>query len=349
MLADELHSSRCKNGSRYFAHPGSNVASYNWRYPLAAKGVVCSQENTLSQSQQAGQLPKVWFSFFSAVKYEVSQIITFLLPFFRAIPFWCLLIPFCCCYAFWVFASLFVCFFKKNKRFFFFFVVMVVHFSKIMWTQQHFGEAVLQPRLLQNLLLPRRSQLYLYIHIKAVHFEHPEDQNFRGEETHGAWEGQQLFPAHTTTQPLYLSGCKCGSSKGKSANGSCSPRCHEDNLAFEGAHSPWQLLPRGDALSLSFSSVWLHLLSAEIDLSSTGRNCWKAQRKNLAEARLGAKSCLCTSMQEAAAQNRSLGGGYFGKATTDWGKACVGQGLAPNSVTNRHKSTEPASLAASLA
>lgn len=240
-------------------------------------------------------------------------------------------------------------FFKKNKRFFFFFVVMVVHFSKIMWTQQHFGEAVLQPRLLQNLLLPRRSQLYLYIHIKAVHFEHPEDQNFRGEETHGAWEGQQLFPAHTTTQPLYLSGCKCGSSKGKSANGSCSPRCHEDNLAFEGAHSPWQLLPRGDALSLSFSSVWLHLLSAEIDLSSTGRNCWKAQRKNLAEARLGAKSCLCTSMQEAAAQNRSLGGGYFGKATTDWGKACVGQGLAPNSVTNRHKSTEPSSLAASLA
>lgn len=120
MLADELNSWRCKNGSRYFAHPGSNVASYNWRHPLAAKGVVCSQENTLSQSQQAGQLPKVWFSFFSAVKYEVSRIITFLLSFFRAIPFWCLLIPFCCCYAFWVFASLF--FFRKNKRFLFFFL-----------------------------------------------------------------------------------------------------------------------------------------------------------------------------------------------------------------------------------
>lgn len=203
MWADELNSWRCKNGSRYFAHPGSNVASYNWRHPLAAKGVVCSQENTLSQSQQAGQLPKVWFSFFSAVKYEVSRIITFLLSFFRAIPFWCLLIPFCCCYAFWVFASLF--FFRKNKSFlFFFFVVMVVHFSKIMWTQQHFGEAVLQPWLLQNLLLPRRSQLYLYIHIKAVHFEHPEDQLQRGRNTWGLG-GPAAFPCpHHNPAPVLV-------------------------------------------------------------------------------------------------------------------------------------------------
>lgn len=95
-------------------------------------------------------------------------------------------------------------FFRKNKRLFIFFVVMVVHFSKIMWTQQHFGEAVLQPWLLQNLLLPRRSQLYLYIHIKAVHFEHPEDQLQRGRNTWGLG-GPAAFPCpHHSPAPVLV-------------------------------------------------------------------------------------------------------------------------------------------------
>lgn len=38
----------------------------------------------------------------------------------------------------------------------------------------------LQPGVLQNLLLP-------HIHTISAHFEHPEDQNIRAEETQGAW------------------------------------------------------------------------------------------------------------------------------------------------------------------